>query len=345
MSAPLNKHSYPGKILSFGELLLRVCADPQGNWVNNNQMPVYIVGAELNVSNALALWGLPAKYFTALPDNFLTEQIIRSLQNKGIDTSAVHYGGDRVGLMFLMDGHDLKQGSLVYDRANSAFAGLKRGVIDWDKVLDGVSWFHFSAICPALSQSVADVCEEVLEAASKKGITISVDMNYRAKLWQYGKTPAEIMPGLVKYCDLIMGNVWAAEKMLEIPVIPDIHESGQKSVYLKEALKTSESIIKQFPKCKVVANTFRFDATDDIKYYTTLYTGNQLYHSGEYETGYVIDKVGSGDCFMAGLIYGFYNNNPIPEILEFATASAFEKLFIKGDATTKTVAEIKKSMK
>ena len=103
--------------------------------------------------------------------------------------------------------------------------------------------------------------------------------------------------------------------------------------------------MEQFPKCKAVANTFRFDATNDIKYYTTLYTGNQLYNSGEYETGYVIDKVGSGDCFMAGLIYGFYNNNEVHEILEFATAAAFEKLFIKGDATTKTVADIKKTMK
>jgi len=345
MSAPLNTRQYTGKILSFGELLLRICPDPGGEWTDNHQLPVYIVGAELNVSNALNLWGLPAKYFTALPDNFLSAQIIKSLQNKGIDISSVHYGGGRVAVYYLTDGHDIKHDGLIYDRAHSAFAGLKPGDVDWNKVLDGVSWFHFSAICPALSQSVADVCEEALEAASKKGITISVDMNYRAKLWQYGKSPSEIMPGLVKYCDLVMGNVWAAEKMLEIPVVPGIHESGQKSIYLKEALKTSQSIMEQYPKCKAVANTFRFDATDDIKYYTTLYTENQLYNSGEYETGHVIDKVGSGDCFMAGLIYGFYNNNPLPEILEFATASAFEKLFIKGDATTKTVAEIKRSMK
>jgi len=345
MSQLLNTQTHPGKVLSFGELLLRFCPDAGGEWLNNSQLPVYIVGAELNVSNNLALWGLPTKYFTALPDNGLTMQIIKSLQNKGIDTSSVHYGGDRVGVYYLTEGHDVKHNTIIYDRANSGFAKLKPGIIDWDKVLEGVSWFHFSAICPAISQDVADVCKEVLEAASKKNITISVDMNYRAKLWQYGKTPLQVMPDLVKYCDLVMGNVWAAEIMLGIDVIPDIHESGQKSIYLKEALKTSQKIIEQFPKCKVVANTFRFDATDDVKYYATLYTDNQLYNSGEYETGHVIDKVGSGDCFMAGLIYGFYNKQALNEILEFAAAAAFEKLFIKGDSTTKTVAEIKKAMK
>jgi len=345
MSAIFNNRPNTGKILSFGELLLRFCPDVEGEWLYKNQLPVYIVGAELNVSSSLALWGLPVKYFTALPDNDLTTYIIKSLQNKGIDTSSVRYCGNRVGLYYLTEQNDIKHNGLIYDRANSAFAELKPGMIDWDQVLEGVSWFHFSAICPALSQNVADLCNEVLEAASKKDIIISVDMNYRAKLWQYGKSPMEILPDLVKHCDLVMGNIWAAETMLGIPVVPNIHESGQKSTYLKEALKTSQKIIEQFPKCKAVANTFRFDATNDIKYYTTLYTDNQLHNSGEYETGHVIDKVGSGDCFMAGLIYGFYNNHEVNEILEFATAAAFEKLFIKGDATTKTVAEIKKSMK
>jgi len=345
MSALFNNQPAAGKILSFGELLLRFCPDAEGEWISNHQLPVYIVGAELNVSNSLALWGLPAKYFTALPDNDLTRHIIKSLQNKGIDTSSVHYAGKRLGLYYLTDQNDIKHDALIYDRAHSAFSELEPGVIDWDEVFDGVSWFHFSAICPALNQNVADVCKEVLEIASQKGITISVDLNYRSKLWQYGKSPFEIMPDLIKNCDLVMGNIWAAQAMLGIQVIPDIHESGQKSVYLKEALKTSQKIMEQYPKCKAVANTFRFDATNDIKYYTTLYADNRLYNSGEYETGYVIDKVGSGDCFMAGLIYGFYKKHEVSEILEFATAAAFEKLFIKGDATTKTVAEIKKAMK
>jgi len=337
---PLN----PGKILCFGELLLRIIPDADGEWLDNNQLPFYVGGAELNVATALALWGLPSKYVTALPQNGLTEQIIESLEGKDIDTSAIAFGEGRLGLYFLTKGRDLKHDALVYDRAGSAFAGLTTGTIDWDKVFNDVSWFHFSAICPAISQQVADVCQEALEAADKKGITISVDMNYRSKLWKYGKSPLEVMPGLVKYCDLVMGNVWANELMVGIDLIPDIHESGQKSIYLKEALNSSEKIIAQYPKCKAVANTFRFDSSDDINYYTSLYLSNQFFNSKEYNTNGVIDKVGSGDCFMAGLIYGFYNNLEPQETLDFATAAAFEKLFVNGDATDKTVEEIKRSM-
>ncbi|HWZ02863.1 MAG TPA: sugar kinase [Mucilaginibacter sp.] len=341
----LLKQEKNGSILSFGELLIRLCPDADGDWLNNNQLPFYIGGAELNVANALALWGVPVKYFTALPQNGLSAQIIEYLKKKGIDTSPIHYGDGRIGLYFLTTGQDLKNNALIYDRADSAFANIKTGVIDWDKVLQDVSWFHFSAICPAIGQNVADVCKEALEAAEQRGITISVDLNYRSKLWQYGKSPMEVMPELVNYCDLVMGNIWAEEMMLGIEVIPNIHESGQKSIYLKESLGASENILKRFPKCKVVANTFRFDATNDIKYYTTLYINKQLYNSGEYETGRVMDKAGSGDCFMAGLIYGFHNKHAVDEIIEFATAAAFEKLFIKGDATTRTVAEINNAIK
>ena len=343
--SPLFNHQDAGPILSFGELLLRFCPDATGEWLNCGQLPFYVGGAELNVANALALWGLPVKYFTALPNNALSAQIVNYLQKRNIDTSSIHFSGERIGLYYLTTGQDIKHNALVYDRAGSSFSGLKTGMIDWEKVLLGVGWFHFSAICPAISQNVADLCKEVLEAAEHKGITISVDLNYRSKLWQYGKEPLEVMPALVKHCDLVMGNVWSAEKMLGINLIPDVHESGLKSIYLKESLKTSAAIMAAFPKCKAVANTFRFDATNDVKYYTTLYLENQLYQSREYETGAVVDKVGSGDCFMAGLIYGFYKGMAPQETLDFATAAAFEKLFVKGDAIDKTTKEIKKTIR
>jgi 2-dehydro-3-deoxygluconokinase len=344
MSQPV-KNRKAGSILSFGELLIRLCPDAQGQWLNKGELPFYVGGAELNVANALALWGLPVKYFTALPDNELSAQIISHIQNRGIDTSAIQFSGDRIGLYFLTTGQDIKHNGLVYDRAGSSFSALKTGVIDWDKVLQGVSWFHFSAICPAIGQNVADVCKEALEAAERMGIMISVDLNYRSKLWRYGKSPLEVMPSLVRHCDLVMGNIWAAEKMLGINLIPNVHKSGLKSIYLKESLKASEAVVARFPKCRAVANTFRFDATNDIKYYTTLYTGNQLYQSREYETGTVVDKVGSGDCFMAGLIYGFCNDTAPQETLDFATAAAFEKLFVKGDAIDKTADAIKRTIR
>ncbi len=345
MSDLLKIPSPKGTILSFGELLLRICPDAGGEWLNDNQLPFFVGGAELNVANALALWELPSAYFTALPDNAMSAQIIDYLEKKNVGISTIYKHGDRIGLYYLTRGKDIKNNALIYDRAASAFAMLKPGQVDWNKVLHGVSWFHFSAICPAISQDVADVCEEVLQAASAKGVIISVDLNYRSRLWKYGKQPIDIMPRLVKYADLVMGNVWAAELMLGIPVAPDIHESGQKSIYLKEALQTSEAIVKQYSKCKAVANTFRFDAGEGINYYTALYTGDKLFNSNQYETDKVIDKVGSGDCFMAGLIYGFYNDLGAQQTLEFATAAAYTKLFIEGDATTRTVEEITKAIK
>lgn len=334
-----------GSVLSFGELLLRVCPDAGGQWLTDNQLPFFVGGAELNVATALALWGLPSAYFTALPDNAMSAQILAHLQGKKVDTAPVFMHGDRIGLYYLTRGKDIKNNALIYDRAHSAFADLKPGQVNWDEVLEGVSWFHFSAICPAINQNVADVCLEVLKVASAKNITISVDLNYRARLWQYGKNPIDVMPELVQYADLIMGNIWAAERMLGIPVEPNVTESGQKSIYLKEAQNSSESIIKQFPKCKAVANTFRFDAGEGIEYYTALYTGDKLHSSKQYDTDKVVDKVGSGDCFMAGLIYGFYNDLDPLETLEFATSAAYQKLFIEGDATTKTVEEITKAIK
>lgn len=333
-----------GTVLSFGELLLRISPDAGGRWLQENTLPFYVGGAELNVAAALALWNVPSKYFTALPDNGLTRQILDYLQQKDVDTSAVHYSGHRIGLYYLTQGKDLKHNALVYDRAYSSFSQLKPGEINWDTVFEGVTWFHFSAICPAINQRVADVCAEALEVASRKGITISVDLNYRAKLWQYGKEPHEIMPKLVSFCDMIMGNIWAAEKMLGIPVTNDAH-MGIKGACNEAAARTSEEIMQQYPKCKAVANTFRFDLAGGLNYHATLLAGKNHIVSADYSAGHIANRVGSGDCFMAGLIYGFYNQLPASDTLEFATAAAFEKLFVKSDATDKTVDDINNVIK
>ena len=333
-----------GKVLSFGELLLRICPDGDGEWLAENKLPFYVGGAELNVATALALWDIPSAYFTALPENFMSEQIIGYMDARKIDTSKIHRGGDRIGLYYLPKGKDLKNAGVIYDRANSAFAMLQTETIDWDKVFDGITWFHFSAICPALNQAAADVCLEAVKAAKAKGITVSIDLNFRAKLWQYGKQPSEIVPQLAQYCDLIMGNIWAAEKMLNFPVAVGIVEADDKNTYLEQAKKTSEEIIKQYPSCKWVANTFRFDYKQGIRYYTALYSENELLVSKEYLSEKILDKVGSGDCFMAGLIYGFYQNNNPLDTLNFATAAAYNKLYIPSDATTATVADIEKTL-
>jgi 2-dehydro-3-deoxygluconokinase len=328
-----------GKILSYGELLLRICPDVQGEWLQDHVLPFFIGGAELNVATALALWELPVSYFTALPDNFMSKQLKTHLSNLNIETAAIQDQGNRIGLYYLHKGNDLKNAGVIYDRAYSSFSELKLNSIDWDKILEEVSWFHFSAICPALNQQAADLCEEVLKEASKRNITVSIDLNYRAKLWKYGKEPEDVLPELVKYCDVIMGNVWAAEKMLGIPVSETLVAQDQKEAYLTQSELSSQEIKNRFKKCKYVANTFRFDHLGGIKYYTTLFS-DRIYTSKEYIADQIVDKVGSGDCYMAGLIYGLYQNKAPEDVLEFATAAAFSKLFIESDATTLRAEEI-----
>jgi 2-dehydro-3-deoxygluconokinase len=332
------------KILSFGELLLRICPDAGGSWLQENTLPFYVGGAEANVATALAIWGAPSAYFTALPDNSMTRQLTAWLEEKGIDTSRLRYQGERLGIYYLPKGKDLKNAGVIYDRAHSSFSALEPGSIDWDETLTDIGWLHFSAISPALNAKAAAVTKELLQAAGKKKITISVDLNYRAKLWQYGAQPTDIMPALVEHCDLVMGNLWAAEKMLGIPVDPAL-TTGKKADYLEHARISSEQIIKTFPKVKHVAKTFRFDHGEKgIRYYTSLYTNKTLYHSTEYSSDAILDKVGSGDCFMAGLIYGMYKKQPVQDTLEFATAAAYQKLFIPSDATDQRAEDILKFM-
>jgi 2-dehydro-3-deoxygluconokinase len=328
-------------ILCFGEFLFRFSPDANGNWIKTNSLPFFVGGAECNVASALAKWEVPVEYCTALPENYLSSQVTTYLENKKIDASKIFYHGNKIGAYYLSGGADLKHQSVIYDRSDSAFAQLKPGMIDWEKVLDGISWFHFSAISPAISEDLAKVCEEAMVIAEKKKITISVDLNYRSKLWQYGKKPREIMPQLVRHCHMVMGNIWSASMMLSIPAHDPGIEENDKAAFLQQSDQISRSIMKHFPKCKTVANTFRFEGEQKIDYYATLFTGQKLYISKQYTSDKVIDKVGSGDCFMAGLIYGFSNSLPEQDILEFATAAAFAKLFVRGDATDKTAGEIK----
>jgi 2-dehydro-3-deoxygluconokinase len=329
------------RVLCFGELLLRMSPHIDGGWIRENTIPTFVGGAELNVATALAQWNIPCRYVTALPDHALSSDLIGYMKDKGIDTSSVQISGNRIGIYFLPQGSDLKNAGVIYDRAGSSFSELKPGVIDWDKTLDGITWFHFSAINPAINQNVTAVCLEAVKVASKKGITISVDLNYRAKLWKYGKEPVDVMPALAKYCDVIMGNIWAADKLLGIPIDLSILRKNNKKGYLEHALHTSEAIINKFPKVKTVANTFRFDRKGNaIHYYATLHTGHKLYVAKAIDATGIKDKIGSGDCFMAGLIYGFCNKQQPEDIINFSATAAVGKMYETSDATKQTPKKI-----
>lgn len=327
------------KVCCFGELLLRLPPANGGEWLRNNQLPVFVGGAELNVATALATWQIPVKYCTALPDNIISKDIRDYLAQKHIDTSSVILSGERIGLYYLKEGADMKSHENVFDRKYSSFSTLGTGVVDWDSILNDVAWFHFSAIAPAVSASAAALCKEALEAAKKKGIRISIDLNYRSLLWKYGKEPIEVIPGLVQYCDLVMGNIWAANSLLGIPL--DEQLIADKA-YTMSATQTAEAIFSRYPGCSWMANTFRFDGnTDEIRYFATLNTPGEQVVSPVFQTRSVVDKVGSGDCFMAGLIYGITNGLAPDEIISFAAAAAFAKLQEKGDATRNSVEQIK----
>ena len=329
-------------VLTFGEILLRLSPEMGGEWIRKSTIPTFVGGAELNTATALASWNVPVQYCSGLPKNALAEEIVEHLESKNIDTSKMQWCGERIGIYMLPQGADLKNAGVIYDRAHSSFSSINLGQINWPEVFKDVEWLHVSAITPALSQQMADVCLEAVKEAKKAGVKISVDLNYRSKLWKYGKEPIEIMPEIAQYCNLIMGNLWAANKLLGTQIDAEVEiNKASKEEYLSECEKVSRKILQKFGNCKYVANTFRFDYQEEgIEYYTTIFTENHLYVSPHFKVDKVVDKVGSGDCFMAGLLYGLYNESPPQEVIDFAAAAAIGKLNEYGDATQQKVEDV-----
>lgn len=322
-----------GKILCFGELLLRFSPATDGQWLKSRSLPVYLGGAELNVATALARWDMPVSYCTALPENYLSEDIRLAIHERKILTDTILFSGEKIGSYWLAQGKDLKNQSVIYDRAHSSFGELKKGMFNWEHILQDVSWLHFSAISPALSAEVAGVCLEAVKAASRRNITISIDLNHRPKLWKQ-RNPHDVMSELLPYCDVVMGNIWSAHDLLGIPLDQHLIELNDKTAYLQHAHQTSVKILKRFARVKTVACTFRFEKGEHgILYYASLYSAHQWADSSEYRSDQILDKIGTGDCFMAGLIYGLYKHLSLQEIIQFSTAAGFGKFFEKGDAT------------
>lgn len=326
------------KVLCFGELLMRFSPALNGEWINQNRVPLYIGGAELNAATALAKWNTPVAYCTALPDNYLSHEILNSLSEKNIDVQPVQLCGSRIGSYYLPQGADLKNAGVIYDRAYSSFWNLKPGDINWDEVLDNVNWFHFSAISPALNLEVANVCLEAVKAASAKKIRVSIDLNYREKLWQYGTRPPEIMRELLQYCNVVMGNIWAVESLLDFEATLKESKGRSKEELVDAAGRSMKMLHDAYANVSSIAYTFRLPGN----YFGVLQHGSKMVVSKEHKLENIVDGAGSGDCFMGGLIYGLYNEHQPQDVIEFASAAAVNKLYIKGDATTSTVEEIKK---
>jgi len=327
-SRTMTKH----KILSFGELLLRLSSSGESFLGTDNQVVVFPGGSEANVVASLGQWGIPCSYLSRVPDNDLASQALSTLESLGVDVSPSLLEGDRLGLYFLLSANGLSKGEVVYDRKYSAFSQLQPGRIDWDAVLEGYTWFHWSALTPALNSALATICHEALEAAQHKGLTVSVDLNYRNKLWNYGKQPIEVMPALLAYCDVVMGNIWAANKMLGTAVLETLSRDTAPDSYFEHAKESAREVFELLPRCGHIAYTFRFmDSATHNLLYGTYHTRADDFISSINETNKVVDRIGSGDAFMAGLIYALVNEKSGQEVIDTATAAGFKKLFVKGD--------------
>ncbi len=332
------------KVVTFGEIMLRLATPGYLRFAQTDTFEATYGGGEGNVAVSLANYGFDAKFVTRLPKNDIGNAAIQTLRGLGVDTSEIARGGDRVGIYFLETGAVSRASKVVYDRAGSAFAEIKPGMIDWDKVLDGAEWFHWTGITPAVSESAAQVCLEGIKAANAKGITVSTDLNFRKNLWKYGKTAGEVMPELVAGCDVILGNEEDAEKVF------DIHPEGVDVTggHVEGAAYESvgRQLMEKFPRCKKAIITLRGSISANHNSWSgVLWDGKKLYEAPTYQITDIVDRVGGGDSFMGGLIYGLLT---YPEddqnALNFAVAASCLKHTIKGDFNLVTVEEVEKLM-
>ena len=334
------------RVVTFGEIMLRLSPPGFLRFSQAHHFDVAYGGGESNVAVSLANYGVPVDFVTRLPKNDMGTCAMMELRKRGVGVNKIVYGGDRLGIYFLETGAVSRGSKVVYDRAHSAIAEIKSGMIDWNIVFEGVEWFHWTGITPAISQGAADVCLEAVKAASKLGIMVSTDLNYRAKLWNYGGNRESIMTALTSYCDIILGNEEDAEKHFGIkPKGLDITTQGH-DIKAEAFLSVCEQMMEKFPKAKKVITTLRGSISASHNTWAgVLYDGRTLYQSTQYQITDIVDRVGGGDSFMGGLIYGLltYPNND-QRALDFAVAASCLKHTIKGDANLVTVNEVQKLM-
>lgn len=333
------------KVVTFGEIMLRLATPEFLRFSQATEYEATYGGGEANVAVSLANYGMDAFFVSSLPNNDIGDAAIASLRKHNVRTDYIHRGGDRVGIYFLESGAVSRGSKVIYDRANSSFAKIKKGSIDWNNVFEGANWFHWTGITPSVSESAAEMCLEACEIAAKKGITISTDLNFRNKLWKWGKTAGEVMADLVKHCDIILGNEEDAEMVFGIKPEGVNVTSGHVEGAAYESV--GKQLMAKFPKAKKVIITLRGSISASHNTWSgVLWNGKKLIEAPTYQITHIVDRVGGGDSFMGGLIYGLIK---FPEddqrALNFAVAASCLKHTIKGDFNLVTVEEVEKLMK
>ncbi len=317
-------------VATFGETMLRLAPPGFERFLQSPQFVATFGGGEANVAVALAGFGNPARYITVLPaGNPIAEALLGELRRFGVDESQVVLGRGRMGIYFVETGANQRPSKVVYDRENSAIAIAKRGDIDWVKALKDAGWFHITGITPALSQSAADLALESLEAARAAGLTVSCDLNFRKNLWKYGKTAQEVMSGLFRLVDVGIANEEDCQAALGIHVEVDV-QSGKldRGAYRELA----EKVLSAYPNLKMLAITLRESISASHNGWSAcLYDGKEFLVSRHYEITHIVDRVGGGDSFAAGLILGLLNLATHSDALEFAVAASCLKHSIPGD--------------
>ena len=335
------------KVVTFGEIMLRLATPDYLRFNQSNQLTATFGGGEANVAVSLANYGIEASFVSRLPQNDIARACVMDLRKYGVDTSSIVYGGERLGIYFLETGAVARASKVVYDRAHSSIADIKPGMINWKEVLKDAGWFHWTGITPALSQGAADACLEAIRTANEMGVTVSCDLNYRKNLWKYGKTASEVMPQLVEGCDVLLGNEEDAEKVFGIK--PEGFDASQTEGEADAA--EFESVCRQlqarFPRAKKVIITLRGSINANHNTWSgVLYDGKELFTAPTYNITHIVDRVGGGDSFMGGLIYGLIS---YPEdsrkALHFAVAASCLKHTIYGDFNQVTVEEVENLMK
>ena len=334
------------QVVTFGEIMLRLSPPDFLRFSQASSFDVTYGGGESNVAVSLANYGIPSCFVSRLPDNDLGECALIELRKRGVNTDQIIRGGDRLGIYFLETGAVSRGSKVIYDRAHSAMAEIKPGMIDWNSIFKETSWFHFTGITPAISEGASAACLEAVQIATKMGVTISTDLNYRAKLWKYGGNREAIMTELTSYCDIILGNEEDAEKHFGIkPKNLDITKQGHK-INAEAFQSVCKQMMKKFPRAKKVITTLRGSVSASNNTWAgVLYDGKKIYESPQYQIHPIIDRVGGGDSFMGGLIYGLitYPSND-QKALNFAVAASCLKHTIKGDANLVTIEEVEKLM-
>ena len=327
------------KIITFGEIMLRLAPKGYERFVQAAEFGATYGGGEANVAVSLANFGMDAAFVTKLPKHEIGQAAVNSLKRFGVDTSKITRGGDRVGIYFLEKGANQRASKVVYDRANSSIATATPQDFDWDAIFQGVDWFHFTGITPAISKSAAEICKIAAGTAKAKNITVSCDLNYRKNLWtkaEAGKAMAEIMP----YVDVCIANEEDAADVFDIHAAATDVTAGHLN---KEGyISVAKQLVERF-NFKHVAITLReSNSANDNNWSAMLYDGKEACFSKQYAIKNIVDRVGGGDSFGAGLIYGFLADDigGGQQALEFAVAASCLKHSIEGDMNLVSVAEV-----